>query len=305
MGLMPTAITSAVPQWLPERVLAGRAVEADPREKHLFDLRRLSRGLSVEQIAWSPDGTFLVVLGKRAGDASAAVFKLDLRQDFREPALEKVSIPEESPSGVTVTDAGAVVYAHALGLTTIPNGGKPHRFQLGALTPRSVSAGPAGALFVVARRPGAADGSHALVRAGSDGSGLLVLIADGVAPFAPSASRDSAYVACASASRPDGTVGLLLASTEGGKPRRLLEQESPRGASYHPLGDHLAFSSGRDRDDGEIYLWSLSDAALTRMTYSQASAPAFSPDGRSLAFASKRAGGGDQDVYVARFVESP
>ena len=42
LGVLPTAVTTAEPLWIPERILAGAPHEADARESRLAELRRLT-----------------------------------------------------------------------------------------------------------------------------------------------------------------------------------------------------------------------------------------------------------------------
>ena len=60
MGELPDAVTSAVPQWIPFRIQAGSAVERDPREAHLFNLRQLTSDGASRSAVWHPDGRSIV-----------------------------------------------------------------------------------------------------------------------------------------------------------------------------------------------------------------------------------------------------
>jgi Tol biopolymer transport system component len=88
---------------------------------------------------------------------------------------------------------------------------------------------------------------------------------------------------------------------------------SIKAIRFHPGGKLLIFSSDRDRASFDLYAVALPDTLASppsagtpvrRLTFSQADAPAFSKDGRSLAFTSRRAGP-TSDLYVARFLEDP
>ena len=49
LGYMPTAVTTATPEWIPFSVRAGKSVAGDPRERHLTDLRQLTFGAGRER----------------------------------------------------------------------------------------------------------------------------------------------------------------------------------------------------------------------------------------------------------------
>ncbi len=308
MGALPSAVTLAEPEWLPKRVLAGRAVEDDAREPHLYQTRRISVGLVVREIAWAPDGSFIAVLASRAEDEKPRIFKLPLAGSFRSVEPEPISTEGEAVSGVAVAAA--------------PNGNARILYSVGQ---KLVEVGPAGRktidtapyvalnvavqpgtpdLFMVAKHPGGVG----LVRTMSDGSKPRLLVSDHVEPGSLSLSTDASYVAVAGASDKGNDAALLLTSTEGGQIRRLAPAGAfaPRMASFHPGGRVLAFASARDRKDGELYLVQVADGSrVLRMTFKQGDAPAFSPDGRSLAFSSSRGDEKLADLYVARFLEEP
>jgi Tol biopolymer transport system component len=159
-------------------------------------------------------------------------------------------------------------------------------------------------LFMVAKHPGGVG----LVRMSVDGAKPRVLVGDHVEPGALALSADASYVAVAGASDKGNDAALLLTSTEGCQVRRLAPSGAfaPRMASFHPGGRLLAFGSTRDRKDGELYLVQVAEGGgVERMTFTQGDAPAFSPDGRSLAWSSLRGEGPLADLYVARFLEDP
>jgi len=308
MGALPSAVTSAEPEWLPKRILAGSAVAADPREAHLFDTRRITRGLSVREVAWSPDGSFVVVVAKRPEEAKLVVLKLPLGKSFREVEPETISLAGDTPSSVAVstTPSGEarIIYISAGGLVEVgPNGRR--RIETAPFVPINVAVEPMTAeLYMVAKHPQGVG----LVRAQPDGSAGRLLVTEHVEPGSPSLSADRGYVVVSASADKSGDAGLLLTSTEGGQIRRLAGAGNfaSRSSTFHPGGRLLAFSSSRDRKDGELYIiqWA-GDARVERVTFMQGDAPAFSPDGRSLAFTSVRGKSETADLYIARFLEEP
>ncbi len=67
-------------------------------------------------------------------------------------------------------------------------------------------------------------------------------------------------------------------------------------------GRRIAFASGRDGGEPEIYVMNADGSAQTRLTrtppFVADNTPTWSPDGRRIAFASNRAGAFNQEIYV-------
>ena len=79
LGYLPTAVTSAQPEWIPFVIRAGKAVVPDPRERHLADLRQLTEGNGENAEAyWSPDGKKLIFQSTRDGAGCDQMYVLDL-----------------------------------------------------------------------------------------------------------------------------------------------------------------------------------------------------------------------------------
>jgi WD40-like Beta Propeller Repeat len=70
LGYLPSAVTTATPEWIPFSVRAGKSVPNDPRERHLTDLRQLTFGQGENAEGYfSPDGKRLIFQSTRDGAA--------------------------------------------------------------------------------------------------------------------------------------------------------------------------------------------------------------------------------------------
>jgi TolB protein len=79
LGYIPSAVTTAQPEWLPFTVRAGKPIESDPRERHLADVRQLTYGDGENAEAyWSPDGRKLVWQSTRGGAGCDQIWEMDL-----------------------------------------------------------------------------------------------------------------------------------------------------------------------------------------------------------------------------------
>lgn len=78
LGYLPTAITSAQPEWIPFTVRAGTACEHDKRERHLVELRQLTSGGKNSGARFSPDGRSMVFQSTREGVVGAQVYVMAL-----------------------------------------------------------------------------------------------------------------------------------------------------------------------------------------------------------------------------------
>src|SRR4051794_16450348 len=54
LGKMPEVVTTAQPEWIPWGIRAGKSLDADPRERHLAELRQLTFGGDNAEAYWSP-----------------------------------------------------------------------------------------------------------------------------------------------------------------------------------------------------------------------------------------------------------
>jgi len=78
LGHMPDGATSAQPEWIPWGIRAGKPVEADPRERHLTELRQLTFGGDNAEAYWSPDGKKLVFQATPPGAGCDQIYVVDL-----------------------------------------------------------------------------------------------------------------------------------------------------------------------------------------------------------------------------------
>ncbi|MFT3773334.1 MAG: hypothetical protein QM820_48765 [Minicystis sp.] len=79
LGYIPTAVTSAQPEWIPFTIRAGKPIAADPRERHLTEVRQLTFGDGENAEAyWSPDGKKLIFQSTREGRACDQIYVMDL-----------------------------------------------------------------------------------------------------------------------------------------------------------------------------------------------------------------------------------
>lgn len=145
-------------------------------------------------------------------------------------------------------------------------------------------------------------------------SGIVVMDADGgnevqltnaalpsvdVAPaWSPDGTEIAFTRAAPTAGSDDPRAGIYVVSPEGGEPRKLTDDASDPG--WSPDGKRIAFTSFRDGFgrtcfhecgiSGEVYVLDIESGETRRLTESEAndSSPAWSPDGRLIAFTSDR-----------------
>jgi TolB protein len=78
LGHLPEATTTAKPEWIPFQIRAGKSVAADPREKHLAELRQLTFGGENAEAYWSPDSRKLIFQSTRDGNQCDQQYVMDL-----------------------------------------------------------------------------------------------------------------------------------------------------------------------------------------------------------------------------------
>jgi hypothetical protein len=106
MGLMPSAVTTAEPEWLPLAPRAGQRISEDAREARLAEPRRLTVGLDVTQLAWSPDARKLGCVARQPGAPRASAELVDLASGSR----NSISRPEETASGLRFLSEDRVAF---------------------------------------------------------------------------------------------------------------------------------------------------------------------------------------------------
>lgn len=307
MGQLPSATTTAEPEWLPFAIRVGTSIAPDPREKHLAYPRRLTEGWSVDAIAWSPDAKTLAVVGKTPSDKTAGLYLLSLSSG----APQRVSADGEEVLGVTGTaaDPWRLVYwiATPAGPALRERGpsGERKPLDVGSLKPRGAAvSADGGAIFFV----GESAGDRGVFAAGPGGGGAKLLVADRGANASPTLSSDRSYVAWPT--EEGGHKRIAMASVEGRGTRPIVTAPA-RSPTFLPGTTRLLFASDLDVQGGEIYAADLgpeapggAGARPERVTYSQAESPAAAPTGRIIAFTSRR-GGATADLYLARWVDDP
>jgi TolB protein len=78
LGFLPSAVTTATPEWIPFVIRAGKPAPADARERHLAELRQLTFGGENAEAYWSPDGRSLIFQSTRDGAACDQMYTMDL-----------------------------------------------------------------------------------------------------------------------------------------------------------------------------------------------------------------------------------
>lgn len=277
---MPTAVTSAQPEWIPFSIRAGELVPPDPRERHLTEIRRLTfaKGENAEAY-WSPDGRSLVFQSTRDGSACDQIYVMDLGSG----ETRRISKGGRTTCAFFVYPSGdRLLYAstHALGPSCPP---KPDRSQgyVWALDPFD------------------------LYTAKLDGSDLKPLLPspgyDAEATFALDGSR------MVFTSTRDGDLEIYTARPDGTELRRITNAPGyDGGAFFSPDGSRLVWRAGRPEGAAldeyrallakglvkptalEIWVASAEGQGARAITKNgKASfAPAFLPDSRRVIFSS-------------------
>ncbi len=298
MGLLPTATTTAEPEWLPFAIRSGSAAPADEREGHLAELRRLTEGWTVDRIAFSPDAREIAVVAVTPGSSTPALFLVPLGSG----APRRASRDGERVVGLTASASSPwrVVYAvdepEGTVLVELGTNGEPRPLATGDVKPRAAALSPDGAALYVVGETGNDRG----VFSTSEGKSRLLVADKGAQPFL-AVSADKSYLAWPS--EEGGKRRIVVASVEGRGVRSVV---TGGGAAPAFLAgtQHLLFASDADVARKEIYAIDLTSAEARpqRVTFSQGEHPTATADGALVAFASSRGGGG-RDLYVARWVD--
>jgi serine/threonine-protein kinase len=111
-----------------------------------------------------------------------------------------------------------------------------------------------------------------------------------------------------------GTFNLYWANADGtGEVTRLTDspESHMQGSSWHPSGQFLAFQAGRGATGSDLMIlpmegdatrgWTPGTPTVFLSSPANEATPAFSPDGRWIAYASNEAGSNSLDIYVRPF----
>lgn len=296
LGAMPEVVTTAEPEWIPWSIRAGKPVDADPREKHLADLRQLTFGGENVAARWSADGKKLVLEATPKGAACSQVFVLDLGSGETKPVSTGGG---KAVSGSFYPAGDRFLYAST-------------RAAGGACPPRPERArGDVRPLDELDVYSAAADGS--------DARPLLASAAhDSETAVAPDASR------LVFTSTRDGDPELYTANLDGTRVRRITSAPGYDGAAaFSPdssrlvwrasrpagaeLDEHRALLAQRLVRTGKTEIWiagAEGQNARPITSHGRTSlAPSFLPDSRRVIFASNidappRGEAGGFDLYV-------
>jgi TolB protein len=343
MGLLPTAVTTAEPLWLPFSFQAGKRAEIDPREARLSELRQLTFDGRSGRPAWQPDARG-IVFERRDEAGCARIVAMDLGSgDTRE-------LSETGCAATPVFRAGELLFAAS---AEAPRCVAPWLSQpvegceLSAANGNLVASAPGfdgepfalgGVIVFTSTR----DGDPELYRL-DDGEPVRLTDApgyDGGATLSPDGEKLAWHARRGGARRggarlgeegetseaPGGGLALMIAGSRGQHPR-VVTARGRLNADPAFLTDsrRLIFSSDFDAaaEGGplDLYLVDPEGAAtaacgvqegaggcppIERITFSPGydGEARVSPDGRHILFTSSR--GGDlsrRDVFVARWRE--
>lgn len=334
LGKLPSAVTTAEPEWLPFAIRAGARAPDDPRETRLSDLREVPAAGTVSRVAWAADGRSLVL------ENELGVVVLDLSTG----QIVRVSDPgERATHGVSAGSHGEyVVYATSPDpsdskgprIVSVRRDGTD-RTELGESGVLPVTAGdgsgPLDALFFF-RSSGAKLEMHSM-RATADAlsfHGVFAQSFERVVDYAVSGDRTRAAWLTKDG---DLQLGSLAARGEV-RTIRTLGADGVSSPAFHPTANHVVVSTTVDDPQAQLALVDLDDVEadvgvdsiyrlpqrangrrVERVTFALggARAPAFSRDGRYLAFVSARFAPGPlvspvepaTHLYVARWRAEP
>jgi Tol biopolymer transport system component len=320
LGRLPTAVTTAEPEWLPFAIRAGSRCEEDPRERHLGELRTFDVGGDVARAAFSPDGHAIALEARLSGDERSQVYVMNLGTG----ALHRASVstvdatsPHFTPSGDRLLFAEASPAGRRV--VEVPVGGGPAREIVSADATDPAPLGDGSGVVFVRAEAGKAD--------------LFVQPLGGLGPL-HALLREPRFDESSPALSPDRTRIAWIARTArasvlwtahlpgaGGEARAVealsTDLESVRTPSFLPDARRLAFASDRDDPASQIYVVDLDERfgpgappRSTRITFAEggSEAPTFSSDGRHVAFVSRRnvhRAPAERRLFVARWVEDP
>jgi Tol biopolymer transport system component len=137
-------------------------------------------------------------------------------------------------------------------------------------------------------------------RSSLNGKDAVILTKDRVLKYQPKFSPDGKQIAFVKADKTSLTHQLWLMDTDGGSPRQITH--IPEGfdtlPDFSPDGKSVVFTSNRDREGYDIYLFNIAPKKITRLTRDSGldTHAVFSPDGTKIVFVSNR--GGNQQIWV-------
>jgi Tol biopolymer transport system component len=294
-------------------IVAGAALLATPAlgigDRLLSLIQSKPRPLDVQAPAWSPDGRTIVFVSWR--DGNGEVYAMDAdgsgpRNLTQNPA--KDVRPAWSPDGrriafVSQREGNGEVY-----VMDADGSGKRNLTRDRAGDDDYPTWSPDGRKLAFLRGRGSYSSQLYVVNA--DGSGLrrLTLRVPEGTPQTTGPRRGRQLVWS-----PDGRTiyfGRYLVSTDGSGARKL--PYIPLTAVWSPDGRQIAFVGNRSRNrlpgqlgpcckaNSEIYVMNADGSGTRRLTHNAGydGEPAWSPDGRKIAFQSKRRVGGNGEIYV-------
>lgn len=326
MGILPTAVTTAEPLWIPFRVRAGKAVDADPRETHFAELRRLTTDGSAGAPVWDPGGAKLLHLPSATCRSIAIV---DLAAGTADELPMKGPLNSLAPaqglafsqcSGAAADITPCWPAAGLVGQTaTMP-------LDLFACELARADDGQLEALPGVYGLAATGDGKHVafaskrdgdveIYLAGSNGAGVERITRFPGPDTAPRISADASSIVWQARHGKEEEQQVWIAGLHGARPRQLTRDgRNNAQPAFCPDSRQVIYASDRDSADKppHLSLYRIDPDApagpggaprVERITYADGidAAPAFSPDGHWLAFVSSR--GGAMDLYVARWKE--
>jgi Tol biopolymer transport system component len=282
-------------------IVAGAALLATPAlgigDRLLSLIQGKPRPLDVQAPAWSPNGRTIVFVSWRDGNGEVYAMNADgsePRNLTQHPARDVR--PTWSRDGrriafVSRRDGNPEVY-----VMNADGSGKRNLTRNRAGDDDYPTWSPDGRKIAFLRDTRSSSYVHHLYVMNADGSGLRRLTLN------PTWSKQLVW-------SPDGRtiyVGRYLVSTDGSGARRL--PYIPLRAVWSPDGRRIAFTRARGRTGPgpccsasatDIYVMNADGSGTRKLTHNNArfyAEPAWSPDGRKIAFRSTR--NGNRDIYV-------
>ena len=274
--------------------------------------------LDVQAPAWSPDGRTIVFVSWR--DGNGEVYAMDAngsgpRNLTQNPA--KDVRPAWSPDGRSIAFVSSRrPTSDATGTWTAPEQSEIYVMNADGSRKRNLTRDRASDDFQPGHPTGG--GSRSCTAAAVGRGQLYVVNADGSGLRNLGRIAGPALFASQLVWSPDGRTiyfGRYLVSTDGSGARKL--PYIPLIAVWSPDGRQIAFvnnvstglpgpGAARSKDDSEIYVMNADGSGTRRLTHNVGydGEPAWSPDGRKIAFQSKRravrgvVGGSNGEIYV-------